>query len=230
MPGSPPSSTSDPGTMPPPSTRSNSLMPVVSRSASTTSTSAYSVARWPPGAGAALRALTAAPAPTGSSTSEFHAPQSGQRPSHFGDWKPQDWHEKRVRDFMAAASVFELPLDPRAQSTDDFPRDGADRGRHLTRRNLVVALPADDHHLVAGIDRHVRHVDGEHVHRDGADDRRAAAAHQHHAAAGQARIEAVGVAGRHDRDRPRLVGRPAQAIAGAFAAADPFDRDDTTRQ
>src|SRR5436190_762423 len=40
MPGSPPMRTSDPGTTPPPRTRSNSPIPVVSRSATTVSMSA----------------------------------------------------------------------------------------------------------------------------------------------------------------------------------------------
>ena len=31
-----------------------------------------------------------------SSTKEFHSPQSGQRPSHFGDAAPQDWQAKTV--------------------------------------------------------------------------------------------------------------------------------------
>ena len=48
MPGSPPSSTSDPGTIPPPSTRSNSPMPVLSRSDAGASTSAYRRAAPPP--------------------------------------------------------------------------------------------------------------------------------------------------------------------------------------
>ena len=31
-----------------------------------------------------------------SSTNEFHSPQSGQRPSHFGETAPQDWQAKTV--------------------------------------------------------------------------------------------------------------------------------------
>src|SRR5262245_5468930 len=92
MPGSPPSNTSDPGTSPPPSTRSNSLTPDDTRSDTTVSTSAYKCAPLPPSAD------TAAPFDaTGiavSSTNEFHAPQSGQRPSHFGDCEPHCWQLK----------------------------------------------------------------------------------------------------------------------------------------
>ena len=55
MPGSPPSSTSDPGTIPPPSTRSNSPRPVLSRSTATASTSAYGRAAPPPSAGRTSR-------------------------------------------------------------------------------------------------------------------------------------------------------------------------------
>ena len=85
MPGSPPSSTSDPGTKPPPSTRSNSSIPVERRAASAISTSVYSFAdpaapswayRFVPPADAGASAVR-------SSTSEFHAPHSLHRPSHF---------------------------------------------------------------------------------------------------------------------------------------------------
>lgn len=30
------------------------------------------------------------------STSEFHVPQSGHFPDHFGDWKPHCWHSQTV--------------------------------------------------------------------------------------------------------------------------------------
>ena len=50
MPGSPPSSTSEPGTTPPPSTRSNSSMPVGSRALCSVEISAYSRAATFPGA------------------------------------------------------------------------------------------------------------------------------------------------------------------------------------
>src|SRR5438093_13509465 len=96
MPGSPPSSTSDPGTTPPPSTRSNSSMPVDSRTPVDVSTSAYNLAapvlencayRLAAGADDAVSAAR-------SSTSEFHAPHSAQRPSHFGDCAPHSWQTK----------------------------------------------------------------------------------------------------------------------------------------
>ena len=75
------------------------------------------------------------------------------------------------------------------------------------RRCDLVALRADDHDLVAR--RHVEagDVGHQHVHAHRADDRRAAAADQHGAAAGEPQVEAVGVAGRHDRDRRRRARR-----------------------
>jgi hypothetical protein len=45
-----------------------------------------SIAAPPPSAGAAPRFSTGCD--TASSTNEFQAPQSGQRPSHFWDWEP----------------------------------------------------------------------------------------------------------------------------------------------
>ena len=50
---------------------------------------AYSRAPPPPSAGAAPRLSDAGAA--FSSTNEFHAPQSGQRPSHLGDCAPHSW-------------------------------------------------------------------------------------------------------------------------------------------
>ncbi len=89
MPGEPPSSTSEPGTMPPPRTRSNSLMPVsirgtgaVSTSASRRGLPAFALrARPPPDA--------AAGAPTASSTIVFHALQPGHLPCQRGVSWPQ---------------------------------------------------------------------------------------------------------------------------------------------
>ena len=47
------------------------------------------------------------------------------------------------------------PLYARSNSTEDFVRIGADRGRNLARVDPFVTLSADDHDFVAGIDRHV---------------------------------------------------------------------------
>src|SRR5262245_53065052 len=94
MPGSPPSSTSEPGTTPPPSTRSNSSMPVDRRTPVAVSTSAYSFAA-PVLENCAYRLFPFGAAATDSvarsSTSEFQAPHSAQRPSHFGDCAPHSW-------------------------------------------------------------------------------------------------------------------------------------------
>src|SRR6476659_749366 len=90
MPGSPPTSTTEPGTSPPPSTRSNSPMLVVSRDSSETVTSLSAVI-----AGGSilpaqpLRRLCATPAFSGSaasiaiSLSVFQRPQSVHCPCHL---------------------------------------------------------------------------------------------------------------------------------------------------
>ncbi len=91
MPGSPPTSTMLPGTIPPPRTKSNSLIPVVQRrdSEPCTAPTRWVFATDPPSprlAGPARR--RAAPLETGaviiSSTSVFHSPHASQRPAHFG--------------------------------------------------------------------------------------------------------------------------------------------------
>src|SRR5262245_66428454 len=98
MPGSPPSSTSDPGTTPPPSTRSNSPIPVESLGNCSTSISEYK--RAVVGApGVAYRcdvAVVPLDSAGRSSTYEFQAPQSAQRPSHFGDCEPHSWQTKKI--------------------------------------------------------------------------------------------------------------------------------------
>ncbi len=87
IPGSPPTSTTEAGTKPPPSTRSNSAIPA-----------------WARGGGSALPCrptkATRRPAPvlaapgrasTVSSTSVFHSPHASHLPTHFGYTAPQDW-------------------------------------------------------------------------------------------------------------------------------------------
>ena len=80
-------STAEPSTSPPPSTRSNSSIPDRGRLPGSVGTA------W---MGEGSRAGPASPSPrapegavTASSTSESQRPQSGHRPSHLGDWKPQ---------------------------------------------------------------------------------------------------------------------------------------------
>jgi hypothetical protein len=104
---------------------------------------------------------------------------------------------------------------------NDLPRNRADRRRHFARVDPLprfVALRAQDHHLVAG--RHVVEagdVHRHHVHRHRANNRHAVAPNQHRPAAAEARVEAVRVASRHNRDRPGRVGLKAPAVADALA-------------
>ncbi len=90
IPGSPPTRVSDPGTMPPPNTLSNSSMPVPILSSFSMDTweslagSAFSPA-WP---GLADDPAFLPPDTTRSSTIEFHALQPGHCPIHFADSYP----------------------------------------------------------------------------------------------------------------------------------------------
>ena len=96
------------------------------------------------------------------------------------------------------------------------PTESCRSSAAISRTSIaIVALRAEDHDLVAR--RHVEagDVDHQHVHAHRADDRRAAAANQHGAAAGEPQVEAVGVAGRHDGDRRRPLGGEARAVADA---------------
>src|SRR6266576_5577289 len=82
MPGSPPTSTTDPGTMPPPNTKSNSLRPVGQRALTPVPTAD----RRTGGRADAADDLPARPParPDASSTRVFHVPHASQRPAHFG--------------------------------------------------------------------------------------------------------------------------------------------------
>ena len=95
MPGEPPISTREPGTMPPPRTRSSSLMPVRMRATWVASTClsgkgvAAAVPFW--------RAFAGAVGSGAVSTSVFHSPQPGQRPVQAMATWPQVWQTCRVR-------------------------------------------------------------------------------------------------------------------------------------
>ena len=93
MPGSPPTSTTAPGTRPPPSTRSNSPMPVLTRASSLWRTSASAVTAGASGLPAQLLRRLAAATPAaplaadaGSTTNSlkvFQAPHSPHCPCHL---------------------------------------------------------------------------------------------------------------------------------------------------
>src|SRR5690349_12047264 len=81
MPGSPPTRVTEPGTMPPPSTKSNSASPVFHRVVAADSISDSRTGEAPDELRPSGRRAARPPA---SSISEFHAPQASQRPPHFG--------------------------------------------------------------------------------------------------------------------------------------------------
>src|SRR5919108_4805490 len=91
MPGSPPTSVTEPGTMPPPRTKSNSANPVRQRLR-------LSVGMLDSWTGTAVVPFQFSPfptfLPTASSTSEFQAPQSSHRPPHFGWSAPHSVQRK----------------------------------------------------------------------------------------------------------------------------------------
>src|SRR6185295_3906881 len=93
--------TIEPGTMPPPSTRSNSPMPEGMRGVSEASTRSYGLGFAPVSVKAeGARPLAAAVGTScRSSTKLFHSPQSGQRPSHLLLSKPHAWQPKTVLNF-----------------------------------------------------------------------------------------------------------------------------------
>src|SRR5947208_15820522 len=89
MPGSPPTNTTDPGTMPPPSTKSNSRRPVCQRSTPGPAPRADRRTGGLPDGVAPILSARPPVRPTASSTSVFHAPHASQRPPHLGCSAPQ---------------------------------------------------------------------------------------------------------------------------------------------
>jgi hypothetical protein len=91
-PGSPAIRMAEPGTTPPPQTRSNSSTPVTMRGGAGVSTSRVSKAR--PGPRLDARGGASAPggaAPASSSTRVFHCPQALHCPAHLEWTAPQAW-------------------------------------------------------------------------------------------------------------------------------------------
>jgi hypothetical protein len=100
MPGSPPTSVAEPGTSPPPATRSNSPIPETWRFSSTLEpeSATKSILRPP-----VATLFGSASWPAASSTIEFHAPQSSHLPDHLRCVAPQAWQTKREVDALAMA-------------------------------------------------------------------------------------------------------------------------------
>ena len=96
MPGSPPINITDPATRPPPRTRSNSEIPVLRRTISSTTTESRLVT-----VSEEFRPEYRSPFPLParwriSSSRVFHLPQSEHCPAHFGNCAPHSVHEKTV--------------------------------------------------------------------------------------------------------------------------------------
>src|SRR5919108_4291956 len=114
IPGEPPIRTIEPGTIPPPSTRSNSSLPVGSRSTSINSTSesftgvGALVRPEPPGRRLPVRPIVSEPPLFSSSTRLFQAPQPGQRPIQDGATCPQsvqaNWEVDRAIALVTLSS------------------------------------------------------------------------------------------------------------------------------
>jgi len=104
MPGAPPTSTSEPRTAPPPSTLSNSDMPVSNLSSASLSRSLRSMGDF---LAIPLAAGPDFPFGFASSTTSlrvFHAPQEGHFPAQLGVSKPQSEQQNTVFCFMFSPS------------------------------------------------------------------------------------------------------------------------------
>ena len=110
-----------------------------------------------------------------SSTSVFQPPHSAQRPIHFGACAPHSWHTKTTFGAFISNTPLGTPrlsdaARPACPAGTRSPTESSRSTAAISRASIcchaLVALPADDHHLVAGL--HVAEpgdVDGHHVHR-----------------------------------------------------------------
>ena len=99
MPGSPPMSTSEPGTMPPPSTLSSSAMPEDTRSNFSSRTSFKGTGRAESAERSRLGSFLAAGISAISSTKVPNFPHCGHLPSHCGVCAPHSEHTYTDFDF-----------------------------------------------------------------------------------------------------------------------------------
>ena len=100
IPGSPPSTVTEPGTRPPCSTRSSSPTWVAEGAHAAASTSAMGIGTATDGADGLPPAVAGT---TRSSTKEPQASQAEQRPAHFGSGEPHSWHRYVVFALAMAA-------------------------------------------------------------------------------------------------------------------------------
>src|SRR5690348_3628152 len=167
IPGSPPTNTTDPGTIPPPSTKSNSRRPVCQRCTAVVDKLERRTGRTSSGPRCHPRS-PAAVRPRTSSTSEFHAPQASQRPPHFGCSAPHSLQRNtelplatgRLGGGFAGRVIVEprvllleeqldRPGGPVALLPDDQFRDALDALVGLRIDGAVVEfLPVDEAHDV----------------------------------------------------------------------------------
>src|SRR3954470_2908388 len=144
MPGEPPSRTSEPGTSPPPSTRSNSPTPVDSRGVGARATSRSGTGRTAAVAGARPRPAAPRARPAGatarSSTSVFHSPQPGHRPCQRGS----AWPQLEQRKTVAGRAMGSRRLGPRADGL--APRCARpDAGRRVPAASLALDALQEGH-------------------------------------------------------------------------------------
>src|SRR6185437_464379 len=112
MPGSPPTSTAEPGTTPPPSTRSNSSIPVGRRGVSLSSICSSVNGSAPCVRSAVCPAATRDSARASGVGALYcsrlsQVPQSGHLPIHLGWTLPQWLHKNCVRDLAMCRSIIE---------------------------------------------------------------------------------------------------------------------------
>src|SRR5262245_36699905 len=222
MPGSPATSTAEPGTRPPPRTRSSSAMPVGRRGASLAAAARVSsVARRP------LPPLIAIspgdPDGARSSMMEFHSPHEAHLPDQRLVTAPQAWQTK-AREALAMVSALASDIAPEgapAEIGEDLVIDGAGVVGEFVRRH-IRSDQFDKSAAPRELLRHPAYVEYGEVHRDPADDRRG----MRPEIAGVTLLaigdrerpeEAVGITDRDDREPCRLTERAGCAIADGFS-------------
>src|SRR5262245_23851741 len=163
MPGSPPTSSTDPRTSPPPVTRSNSLTPVARRGASCACPASGSSAKGRPLPGVRPGPRGRSGESLASSTSVFHSPQASHLPCQRPKAAPQFWQTKlRARRAMIYRVVIPDGERQRADPGPMYPcvRDQSQALGYLGPGSRASALGRDDIFASTAIDAVIAAAEG----------------------------------------------------------------------
>src|SRR5690606_8544738 len=193
----------EPGTRPPPSTRSSSLMPVVIRGVSASSISSRRLTTATSPAKPLRSALRVGVARSvTNSLSVFHSPHAAHWPCHLGKSAPHWVHTYAT----LRLAINNHPVRSCRNLAEQLVADSAAGLRHFIHGNgIAPQLDAITDHGI----RNIGQVDGDHVHGDTPDHLGALPAHGNRRRVGGMTRIAIAIADRHHADAAVTLRTPA---------------------